>query len=310
MLEGIYKALFGFATLLPCWLLDCLQDMLVLVLEYRLSNSSPPNPAASDQSDSKIWRFVGLSKFISLLSTRALYFARPSQFHDPYEGWMPRSHVNAIAELNQRYVDGINAARAQFHSLYPDADHAQFDQATDAILERYADQAKNSIASSCARFGISCWHKNEYESEAMWRAYPPESIAIESTARQLKAAYRGEGLLLVENVRYADFDSDPIEKGHEQYMLVMKRKSFEHEREVRAIRLLGEGTDGALLPYDLNTLINRVVVSPRADTAFGEAVRSVVEGGLWLDKPMSISSLYSKPDYGMELDLRSRRGEV
>lgn len=65
-----------------------------------------------------------------------------------------------------------------------------------------------------------------------------QAIAIESTVGQLRASLgRREGIL-IDSVRYADFDHDEIEKSHKHYGLFMKRKSFEHEKELRATILL------------------------------------------------------------------------
>ena len=39
----------------------------------------------------KIWRYMDLAKFISLLSKEALYFSCPADFNDPFEGFIPRN---------------------------------------------------------------------------------------------------------------------------------------------------------------------------------------------------------------------------
>lgn len=35
----------------------------------------------------KIWRYMDLAKFFSLLSKKELYFPNPKKFSDPYEGY-------------------------------------------------------------------------------------------------------------------------------------------------------------------------------------------------------------------------------
>ena len=37
-------------------------------------------------TDALVWKFLDFPKFISLLETNSLYFARADQFNDPYEG--------------------------------------------------------------------------------------------------------------------------------------------------------------------------------------------------------------------------------
>jgi hypothetical protein len=160
----------------------------------------------------------------------------------------------------------------------------------------------NAPFETVQKFGVSCWHKNEYESEAMWRAYPPESVAIESTVGQLCSANRSGIPLTVDDVRYMDFNDDAIQKGHEHYLLYIKRKSFEHEKELQAAALLGDGPEGAFLDFDLDVLITKIHVSPRASELFSHAVSDILSGTVKpLDKPLVRSSLYDKPDYRIDL---------
>jgi hypothetical protein len=259
-----------------------------------------------DAPQTKIWRYIDLQKLVSLLARRALYFARPSSFHDPYEGWMPRSHMDALAAINQRYIEQIEEARRQFAAHNPNADLARFNAGIDATIRQYVQRAQNAPLEAVRKFGVSCWHKNEYESEAMWRTYPAESVAIQSTVARLRDSNRSAKTINIENVRYMDFDNDPIEKGHEQYLLCLKRKSFEHEKELRATVLLGDGIEGAFLDFDLDVLIAQIHLSPRASEIFRQAVSDILKGTAKpLDKPLVASSLYEKPSYGINLTLRN-----
>lgn len=261
-------------------------------------------PTALDKPHAKLWRYIDLQKFISMLSTRTLFFSRPSAFRDPYEGWMPRSHMEALAGINQRYIAQQHDLRREFAAINPNADLTRFNEGIQRNIETYAEKAKRAPKEAVQKFGVTCWHKSEYESEAMWSAYPAESVAIELTVGQLDAANRTDKKVYVDDVRYMDFESDPIEKGYSQYLLFLKRKSFEHEREVRGVVLLGEGTDGAFLDYDLDILVTQIHVSPRASAEFRHAVSDIVAGKVHpLNKPVLASTLYEQPDYGIELKL-------
>lgn len=57
----------------------------------------------------KIWRYMDLAKFTHMLATQSLYFACTTQMTDPYEGWLPRSHIAAM--------DGINTGHRDIGSL-------------------------------------------------------------------------------------------------------------------------------------------------------------------------------------------------
>ena len=153
------------------------------------------------------------------------------------------------------------------------------------------------------KFGASCWHINEGESEAMWRLYGPAGagIAIESTRERLEAAMKDSAPHPVHTdpVRYMDFDNDPIDKGgHRHLMGFIKRKSFEHERELRALVMLPEPGRGASVPCDMNTLIARIHIAPLAKQHYIDAVRYVIDhADPRLDAPVEISKLMNAPDY-------------
>jgi hypothetical protein len=57
---------------------------------------------------------MDLSKFLSLLTARSLYFACPSQLDDPYEGCLPISQASALSRLTQPLVDDMLALRPHF----------------------------------------------------------------------------------------------------------------------------------------------------------------------------------------------------
>jgi hypothetical protein len=125
---------------------------------------------------------------------------------------MPRSHMDALAAINQRYIDQLQESRRQFAALNPNADLTGFNANMDVAIAQFASQLKSVPIEAVLKCGVSCWHKNEYESEGMWRSYPAESVAIQSTVARLRDANTSGKTINIDNVRYMDFDSDPIEK--------------------------------------------------------------------------------------------------
>jgi hypothetical protein len=250
-----------------------------------------------EQAETKIWKYLDLAKFLALLTTESLYFASPSRLQDPFEGSLPKSHVDAISQMVQtRQVDPMLALRTHFAALSAQA-LDQFDRAMFGLSEGFKDAQREATM----RFGVNCWHRCEYESEAMWKLYSAsgQAVAIESTIGQLRASLGSREGIIIESVRYADFENDPIEKGHRHYGLFMKRRSFEHEKELRATILLPEEQwslpekeRGISVACDLNVLINRVLVSPLCEPYVAEAVEKVCSSKIKkLDKPIRRSTL-------------------
>ena len=250
----------------------------------------------------KIWKYMDFAKFASMLATESLYFACPSQLNDPYEGCVPRSHAKAESEMVQKLVDDILALRPHFAAKSPES-LRKFDEK----LQILQQQVRTARRKAALRFGVSCWHMSEYESEAMWKLYSllGQGIAVESTIGRLRVSLGNTEGVQIDAVRYMDFDQDPIEKGHRHYGLFIKRKCFEHEKELRATILLPQDGVGMPVRCDLDVLINRVHVSPFVESYVRDAVEALCLGAAHvLRKPVLQSQLLSEPDYGIEIELR------
>ena len=121
---------------------------------------------------------------------------------------------------------------------------------------------------------VNCWHMSGYESAAMWRLYAhaQASVCIRSTYAKLRTLLpRG---VFLGQVNYIDYEKHAIPFGEEHWSFIYKRKSFEHERELRAVIVDMASVftspppkpppDGILRPIKLATLIDRVYIGPTA----------------------------------------------
>ena len=237
-----------------------------------------------------------------MLATRTLHFACITSLKDPYEGWLPRSYMEVLDSLSRTYRDQI------WRTINLAAVRPSFDRAPAQLKTLLRDMEcklhmPRLLKETNEKFGASCWHINEGESEAMWRLYGAAGagVAIESTKERLEAAMKSAALhtVLIDPVRYMDFDDDPIDKGeHRHLMGFIKRKSFEHERELRAIVMLPEPGKGVGIPCDMNTLVAGIHIAPRADQYYVDAVRYIIDhADPRLDVPVTVSKLLDPPDY-------------
>jgi hypothetical protein len=147
---------------------------------------------------------------------------------------------------------------------------------------------------------------NELESAAMWNLYARsnEAIAVQSTYRLLRTSLPNK--TYVGSVQYIDYENDFIPEDDLLRPFMNKRKSFEHERELRAIvdvdpddenTWVGYSVVGAIgrtVPVSLDDLIERIHVAPTSPAWFAELVRNVMYR-YGLDKPVVVSSLNEKP---------------
>jgi hypothetical protein len=251
-----------------------------------------------DFSKTKIWRYMDLGRFASLLATRSLYFARPTELQDPFEGLLPRSHCEPISAGLQAMLDDFLHLKVQVVSMGGDT------KRLDDALARLPQKVAALPREAASKFGVSCWHASEHESDAMWRLYSASGlgIAIESSVEQLRLSLGSREDVHIDPVRYADYDRDEIERGHKHYSLVMKRKCFEYEKEIRARIPLPEPGKGVLVPCNLDVLVTSVHVSPLAESYIKDAIEALCAGNTEaLRKTVHQSTLYRAPGYNISI---------
>lgn len=236
--------------------------------------SAHPSFVTPTNPDVPIWRYVSLAKYISLLQTRALHFSRLDLLGDPFEGSLPRANVQIWEHIREnRRID---------------PDLAVFKDLSDERFNEIVKHQRAARKASQAVFYVNCWHMNEHESDAMWRLYGlnGESVAIRSTYRQLRSALPNE--IHIGEVLYINYDTDAIAGNNLFNFVVRKRKSFEHERELRAVAWKPDNfsfdtNDKTRMPngissaVDLTKLVSAIHVSPAAPFWFAEAVEGLSE---------------------------------
>jgi len=249
----------------------------------------------------KIWKYMDLAKFIYMLVTESLYFACPLKFNDPYEGLLPKSYIEANTNMIAPVVQDLISIRDQLANKYPNSIDPQQSDVKIRDLKNISETIE-TYKEVVKKFGVSCWHRSEYESEAMWKVYSSlgQGIAIESTIERLKLSLGKVEGLIIDSVRYRNFDNAPLEKDHEHYILFMKRESFEYEKELRVTICLPKEKEreGVNILCNLNTLISHVHVSPYASEYFNEVVNILCSRKFGnFEKPVISSKLLSEPNY-------------
>ncbi|PNM54836.1 DUF2971 domain-containing protein [Vibrio harveyi] len=217
--------------------------------------------------DTKIWRYMDFTKFVSLISTNNLIFPRADMFDDPYEGVFPLKTIEAVRE------------------------HNSVDIANQLIVGSEAFQ--KSVF-------VSCWHMSDFESAAMWDLYlsGTEGVAIQTDVDTLREFFKTSELQIsTSKIKYLDYDSQVIPATNMMYPYVHKRNSFEHEKEFRAL-ISDHDTNDAIKQVKINArdLIKRVYVCPKAPNWFYEIVVDVVKQ-YGVDVPIEKSAMYTRPTY-------------
>lgn len=237
-----------------------------------------------DDPNVSIWRYMDFTKYLALLDSSALYFARADQFDDPFEGASTKANLNA---------------RPEWYSG-PEWSTGKGQEALASLPKMYEASRRWTY--------INCWHANEVESAAMWRLYAQSNEAIAVGSTFAKLAKQMPEFTHVGVVQYIDYETEFIPESNLFYRFMRKRKSFAHEREIRAVRqapisvgdevraLEANPALGILVPVSVPDLITRVHVAPTAPVWFAELVEKATKRfGLSLD--VVRSSLDDSPVY-------------
>jgi hypothetical protein len=227
-----------------------------------------------------LWRYVDFAKFVSMLTTRTLWFARADTLNDKHEGAIGVANLQRRAALWNALMPGDAAARAQ-----------EFKSQTTRSMREH--------------IYLSCWHANDRESMAMWLAYARqgEGIAIKTTFRTLVDSLESEADIFASAVAYVDFSSQLIPEGNFFFPYIHKRLSFDYEREVRLMMVHyapepASPTDptpqGIAIHSDPAALMEAVYVGPGIPSWYFAAVRDVV-AALAPGVPVHQSALDAEP---------------
>lgn len=237
-----------------------------------------------------IWRYMSLAKLVGLLKDQQLYFARLDRFEDPYEGEFPDGNLAAASRrgmvMDLPLPRLLGAKRQRW------------------LLRQRAERTRKSLFANC-------WHANEHESAAMWDRYRDQGVALRSSFARLRDALASDPSVKVciGEVIYRDYGVEMIAADDPHQLALSKRKSFEHERELRAVIALEPSYDangepvwdqqplGVAAGVDLLGLVERVYIQPMRDEWFRNVVADIMERYGLGAVPVERSSLYDQRLY-------------
>jgi hypothetical protein len=226
-----------------------------------------------------LWRYFSTDRFLNLLDSSNLYFSAATQFEDPFEG--------SVAVVSPSYK--------------PDPRYAE--------MERY-EQAFYELKRLTK---ISCWHRANYESDAMWKLYAlkRKGVAITTTPEKLKKAlspYKikpefADEQLYGGAINYIDLAAVRLKTSMLE-TFYHKHKAFEWEKEFRlsiSLRMAEEfGVNvpekGIEVQTNLKELISKIVLGPElTEEDKAKIIYKAEEVGV--ESRIEISTLLYTPKY-------------
>ncbi|MCS6160107.1 DUF2971 domain-containing protein [Shewanella baltica] len=226
-----------------------------------------------------LWRYFKTERFLELLQSSQLYFAAARQFADPFEG--------AVAVL---------PAGFPIDPRYAEIEHD----------ERAFEELRRLTK-------VSCWHRANYESDAMWQLYAGErkGVAIRTTPSRISAAAKpfrlkpeyGHEELWAGNVNYVDLLKERLRINMLERFWY-KHMAFSWENEFRlAISARMAEEFGVVVPehgvnveFDIPQLIERIYLGPSLSELDIAAIRSAAKSHDLEDR-IRITSMLGTPRY-------------
>ncbi len=162
--------------------------------------------------DYKIWRYMDIPSFLSLLVDEALTFTSASLMEDKFEGTLPKpTELQLDSQIGKLFTDSTSSTGPKNFSeiLY---------------------SLKNAVY-------LNCWCKAKTEMVHMWKIYSKEKgIAIETTYNKLKEAIIDEETILPTEITYLDYSHQQFDwESNTLGLFTIKRLEYQSEQELRLI---------------------------------------------------------------------------
>ncbi|HGM5919470.1 TPA: DUF2971 domain-containing protein [Stenotrophomonas maltophilia] len=216
------------------------------------------------KSSGSIYRIMDFARVVELFSANELYFASPSEWDDPYE---KRSiPLNGGGVFAQCWCQ-LAASDAMWR-IY--SQHGM-----GVRISTFPTKLEEQVTAEIMKDGLK------------WRggpvAYLPQS-KLDEKCRALAGRLRQDS-----------------KAKHAVEMLYMKREAFQHESEWRAtvyhpVKKGGRGGNGIKVRVDAHSLVNRILLDPRAPDALVDAFRFYFEKKLKFKGKVGRSVLYKSPE--------------
>lgn len=234
---------------------------------------------------------MSFQKFVSMISNGSLYFSRLDKLGDPFEGLHTKARIKFDEKVYESYDSSQGAAYGNSVLKW-------------MHLNPY-EQRRTSF--------VNCWHMSEYETELLWSRYSfmDGGIAIQSTFERLKSCLNIPYAVYIGKIKYKDWDTEPSASDNIMNTIVIKRKNYQDERELRAaivpsLNRIKQKHIGMNVPVNLIELVESIYVSPKTAHWVLKLIKNIlkkydldlkVKKSVFTEKPIRPKFLKKHPMY-------------
>lgn len=231
-------------------------------------------PVFYPKNNYQIVKYLDLTKFLSILQRRALFFSRLDLMQDHFEGSIPKGNY----QHRMSFIEEVHKMSTKFKKKSP------------AEIEKHVQDLYSINEKIKSVTCISCWNKSDSESAALWKIYSDfkKGIMLVSKPSSVIQAFKNtsENIEMSE-VHYIDYENDVIPDGNTNWPIIHKHRAYEYENEVRLIHTLPfeagikydwskeELDTGKYLSADIDELIDEIIISPYAEQWYIDLIKDI-----------------------------------
>lgn len=224
----------------------------------------------------QVVKYMDLTKFVSLLQRKSLFFCRLDKLEDHFEGttaksnWQRRYDFYATQHLRSEKFKKLSEEEI----LKDVEEHFE------------ADKKMKALKTIC------CWNISNSESAALWKIYSNfnQGIMITSKVSSIIEAFKQtkEDIDLSE-VKYINHSFDEMPDGNTMFPVIHKHKAYSYEKELRLIHTVDFGNgliydwskeeieQGKYIGLDLDKLIDEIILSPYSPSWYVKLIENLCE---------------------------------
>lgn len=224
----------------------------------------------------KFAKYVDITKFLSLIKDKKLFFCRLDKLEDRFEGTFPTSSKKDFNDFYKYMRD----SEKLFKESFPD------EKIEEAINDDF--NFRNKLRSL---YCVNCWNEFKEESYALWKIYSDlnQGIMIKSSFdKVIRAFSKSTEIIYCSKVKYIDYETDSIDIGNTITPIIHKHKAYSYENEIRLIHEVPsngwnhdweneEFENGIKIDVDLIELISEIVISPFSPNWFYDLIEDILE---------------------------------
>lgn len=234
------------------------------------------SPVFYPEQNYRVVKYMDLTRFVSLLQRKALFFCRLDKLEDHFEG------TTAKSNWKRRY--DFYASQHLYSDKFKKLSEKEIIENVEGHFQ--AERKMKALKTVC------CWNISDSESAALWKIYSNfnQGIMITSKVTSIIEAFKEtiEDLDLSE-VRYIDYSQDEMPDGNAMFPVIHKHNAYSYEQELRLIHTVDFGNgliydwskeeieQGKYLSVDLDILVDEIILSPYSSNWYLKLVENLCE---------------------------------